>query len=410
LQATKRALPVFLPLFLALSGCAMPWARRDNHALDQSLPAAAQQDDEGIPLGGDMARQLADRVTGQEAAAESSKVKLAWFGQEKKDEQVARAHFQEAERTIREKKYAEARASYEAAAQSLPNSPLHEDALFMVAETYFLEDKYPKAFTAYEELLNKYKRSRHLDTAVKRQFAIGEYWERRHQKAPEFFLKPNLTDGKRPLTDTLGRARRAFTKVRLNHPTGALADDSLMATANSFFTRGKYDDADYYYDLLRREYPNSDHQYDAHLLGVQAKIRRYQGPDYDGTPLTEAKELIEQTAKQFSRMPPEDRQRLEKMYGQVKTGLAQRDYQMAKYYERKGYYGAAKIYHERVVNDFNRTPLAEKANQRLADIKDKPPTPAPRFTWLSSLFPDDEEAPLKIQAPGATHTANLNVQ
>jgi hypothetical protein len=83
---------------------------------------------------------------------------------------------------------------------------------------------------------------------------------------------------------------------------------------------------------------------------------------------------------------------------------------MARYYERKGYYGAARIYHERVVNDFTRTPLAEKANQRLAEIKDKPPSPAPRFTWLSSLFPEDEQDPLEIQAPVAEQTANLNVQ
>ncbi|NIP85673.1 MAG: tetratricopeptide repeat protein, partial [Planctomycetales bacterium] len=64
------------------------------------------------------------------------------------NEQVARAHFQEGERRIRAGEYDEARASYEAAAAAFPKSPLQEDALFMMAETYFLEDKYPKAFTA----------------------------------------------------------------------------------------------------------------------------------------------------------------------------------------------------------------------------------------------------------------------
>ncbi len=390
LEATRRLRPVFLPLLLALCGCAMPWARGDKGPLDSALPAVAEPSDEG-------------------RAGLSAGVKRAWFGAGEEGEQVARAHFQAAEDALRQKKYAAARTRYEAAAAALPNSPLQEDALFMVAETYFLEDKYPKAFTGYEELLNKYKRSRHLDTAVKRQFAIGQYWERRHQKDPEFFLRPNLTDEKRPLNDTLGRARRAFTKVRLNHPTGPLADDSLMATANSFFARGKYDDADYYYDLLRREYPQSDHQYEAHLLGIQAKIRRYQGPDYDGMPLTEAKELIEQTARQFSRMPPDDRQRLDQMYAQVTTGLAQRDYEMARFYERKGYFKAAKFYYQRVVEDYARTPLAEEANQRLAEIRDKPSMPAPRLTWLSNLFPEDEEDLLIIPPSATPRTATLDL-
>ena len=67
-----------------------------------------------------------------------------------------------------------------------------------------------------------------------------------------------------------------------------------MATANIYFRRGKYDDADYHYTLLRKEYPRSELQFEAHLLGLQAKMRKYQGENYDGTPLEEAKVLVKQ--------------------------------------------------------------------------------------------------------------------
>ena len=73
-----------------------------------------------------------------------------------------------------------------------------------------------------------------------------------------------------------------------------------MATANIYFDRGRFDDADYHYTLLRREYPRSELQFEAHLLGLQAKLRKYQGEDYDGTPLEEAKTLVKQLRSQFA--------------------------------------------------------------------------------------------------------------
>ena len=93
---------------------------------------------------------------------------------------------------------------------------------------------------------------------------------------------------------------KTYENIRLNDPTGPLADDAIMATANSYFRRGRYNDADYQYDLLRKEYPRSDHQFNAHMLGLQCKLRKYQGPDYDGTPLEEAEQLVKQQRTQFA--------------------------------------------------------------------------------------------------------------
>ena len=67
-----------------------------------------------------------------------------------------------------------------------------------------------------------------------------------------------------------------------------------MATGNTYFVKNRYLDADYYYDLLRRDYPRSEHLINAYKLGLQCKLRKYQGAAYDGTPLVEAEELINQ--------------------------------------------------------------------------------------------------------------------
>ena len=97
----------------------------------------------------------------------------------------------------------------------------------------------------------------------------------------------------------------------MNDPTGPRADDAIMATANIYFRQGKYEDADYHYSLLRREYPRSEFQFEAHLLGLQSKMRKYQGADYDGTPLEEAKDLVKQLHVQFAgQLKPEEKERL----------------------------------------------------------------------------------------------------
>ena len=136
-------------------------------------------------------------------------------------------------------------------------------------------------------------------------------------------------DKRRPRMDTVGYARRAFEKVRLNDPTGPLADDALMATANSHFTRGQYSDADYHYTLLRREYPKSIHIYNAHVFGIQAKVRAYQGPGYDGKLLREASDLADQTLRQFRNKSAAERERLEKIRRDIIVNRAARDMEMA---------------------------------------------------------------------------------
>ena len=405
-KKTSTSLLLYLLLILTAPltlGCASSWLKSGDSRAGKT--ASIDDSSEGISIDRDIAESFTDRITGRNVAADIPYAqKLPWVGAPDPNEQTARGHFADGEKAFRERKYAAARASYEKAALNFPDSPLHEDALLMVAETYFFEDDYPEAFTGYESLLTKFKRSRHLDTAVKRQFAIGQYWQQQNQEEPRSFLTPNLTDKTLPFNDTRGRALRAFEKVRLNHPTGSLADDSLMATGGSMFAKEQFEDADYFYTLLRREYPQSEHQYQAHVLGIQAKIRSYQGPEYDGTVLEEAKELTEQTLKQFVQMPPEDRQRLQDLYGKILNNLAIRDYEMARFYDVKDYFGAARLYYDRVAREFPQTSVAVKAQERIAQLDGKPNTPAPRFTWISSLFPDEREDLLKIDAATAPGT------
>ena len=243
--------------------------------------------------------------------------------------------------------------------------------MFMLAESYFFGDRYIKARDAYDELVKEHPNTRYLDTVIDREWKIARYWEKHEQHSPDWLLTPNAYDKTRPWFDTLGHAIKTYDNIRLNDPTGPRADDAIMATANIYFERGRFEDADYHYTLLRREYPRSELQYEAHLLGLQAKLRKYQGEDYDGTPLEEAKTLVKQLRSQFAgRLPAEEKERLRTVEGQLNLEIATRDYRMAEYFDGTKHYGAAKHYYAEVIEKYPDTelatqgPRADGANRR----------------------------------------------
>ena len=118
--------------------------------------------------------------------------------------------------------------------------------------------------------------------------------------------------------------------MRLNDPTGPLADASVMALGNAYFRCGRYENAAYNYDLLRKEYPNSKHQVLAHVLGLQAKMRVYQGTLYDRRPLNDAKKIADQSLNQFDKELGPERDRVAQARAQIIEEKANREFILAR--------------------------------------------------------------------------------
>ncbi len=308
------------------------------------------------------------------------------------DKQIAEALFQEGLDQFAAKSYGPAATKFEAAASRWPGTDLAAMALFNLGESHFFDQKFKEASDAYIELLDKHPSTSKLDDSVDRLFKIGRYWEQSHfnysWRAP---LDYNPTDETRPTFDTVGNAVRLYEAIRLNDPTGPRADDAIMATASIHFRRQRYADADYHYTLLRQEYPRSEHQFDAHVLGLQAKLKRYHGPDYDGTPLKEAKRLEELTRVNFSgRLNEEERERLTEVRALVARAIEERDLQMAAYYEGTEHIAAAKYYLARVAEEHAGSPAAEQAQTRLAALKGLPDRPEVPVEWLVEMLPENK--------------------
>ena len=326
------------------------------------------------------------------------------------DEQSAKSFFDEGEAIFveatkltdesRQKQFMKAAKLFKKASSRWPNSVIEEDSLFMLGESYFFADRYPKASETYTMLVVKYQNTRHLDTVDKRRFALAQYWVEHHELDPSLRVTPNFFSKDRPLFDQFVEGILVFDKIRFDNPTGKLADDATMAAGIAYFKKGRYQAADEMFADLRRAFPNSEHQFQAHLLGVQCKLEIYQGPDYAVTPMDQAEDLLKQVYRQFPQESREQQEFLKEAWKQVRLNKASHDWRMAKYYDNRKEYAAARQYYARVQRDYADTSLAQDAAVRVAEISDKAPEPESPVPWLTNLFPTPEQQkPLVAQDP-----------
>lgn len=288
----------------------------------------------------------------------------------------------------RKKYFAEAADKFGWAAYRWPDSALQEDAYYKAGESYFFSDQYSKAAGEYEKLLKAYPNSRYRETVSQRRFEIGRYWLDINKRNPHWPLTPNMTDDTRPLWDTPGEAMRVFDKLRLEDPTGKLADDAVFATANAHFANGDFISASGDYQALIDTYPNSEHQFDAHFMKLQSELYRYQGTDYATSPLDEANKMIRQIKKQFPDEAEKHRAYLNRSYLKARFAKADWLYERGQYYERQGHNRSAAIFYKKVLDEFGDTKFAQDAEARMEAIKNLPPAPEQHFQWLVDLFPE----------------------
>ncbi|MCO6042348.1 outer membrane protein assembly factor BamD [Aeoliella sp. ICT_H6.2] len=316
------------------------------------------------------------------------------------NQQKATDAYQAGQELYAQEKYRRAAKRFSEAASRWPNSTLEQQAMYQEANCYFYDDKYIDARDKYVELLDKYPNSAQVDSVIERMWAIAQYWEQHQKHEPHWAVTPNLIDETRPWFDTMGHAVKTYEDIQLYDPTGPRADDSIMAIAGIHFRTGRFGDADHYYELLRQQYPRSDFQFEAHLLGLQTKLRKYQGPEYDGAPLEEAKKLAKQLGNQFSRqLNAEERERLRETQGEVARAIVERDMSMARHYENTGQYGSAKVYYAEVLRKHPQSQLAADARTRLAQIADEPAVPEEPVKWLIDMFPENPERTRVARVP-----------
>jgi outer membrane protein assembly factor BamD (BamD/ComL family) len=341
--------------------------------------------------------------------------------------QKGQDEFARAKRTFESRDFAAAEKELRVIVGDFEEYAVKEDALFLLGDACYAQQKYPQAQDAFDELVKDFPGTKYKRQISKRLFDIAGIWldfpdvvktsdiqlagnieEAGNAKIPQHqrsswdptlkvpFL-PNLHDSTRPHFDTEGRALEALKSIWLNDPSSDLADDALMMTASHHLREGNNVRADEYFAALRQNYPNSPHFQNAFILGSHVKLMSYEGADYDGTRLEESQQLKESALKIWPNHTLSGR--LEDELKRIENEKAKREWETAQFWLKKGRKDSAAIYCREVIRLYPDSAYAERARKFLAENGQNIPRAEQKKDWDWTLFPKLEKIPSLPKPP-----------
>ncbi len=288
------------------------------------------------------------------------------------------------------KDFEAAAKQFRIASSSWKDSALEQDALFYEGESLFFANRYVQSNRAFEKLISLYSGTRYLDKAEARRFAIAQYWLGVARDQKTAMVRIPYPKPAHPAWNLASEARRILNRIRIDDPSGKLADDATMALANAFMEAEMYQEAADTYEDLRRTYPGTPHLFQAHLFELKSRMSSYYGESYDQEPLIKSDQLLRQIVRQFPAEAKKEEAYLAQEATAIRTMLAQRDYSLGEYYAKRGENRAATIMFEQVAQKYGDTELGMQVNEQIAGLSDKPALPPQRAQWLVDLMPKSE--------------------
>ena len=104
---------------------------------------------------------------------------------------------------------------------------------------------------------------------------------------------------------------------------------------------------------------------------------------------------------QFPNELGDERERLLTAKKEVRAQRAERDFQIAQFYDKSNHYQAARYYYAGVVKEYPNSSFAEQSQARLAQIKAEPGSPPDRLAWMDKIFdPNSIDQAIAAEAAG----------
>jgi len=260
-----------------------------------------------------------------------------------RESDAKRRHIYYAATYLQEKRYDEAEAILKKGARKWRGAPTGEIAHFFLAECRFRRGEYWRAYKSYEDFLSEYPATDHLPMVVRREFAIGK----------------ELKNSGRNY-----RAIQAFEMMVEHAPTGALADDGLMFAGYCHLERMRYNEAQYAFETIVTDFPNSE-WYDAAIFngGKADLMENAYRSDNENTLARARRSLEAYLERQPDGIFAAEAKRLTDI---CRARQAEAAMKIAEFYERRDLAHAANVYYEEIANAYPETRQALHARRRLA--------------------------------------------
>ncbi|MBY0525191.1 MAG: tetratricopeptide repeat protein [Gemmataceae bacterium] len=286
-----------------------------------------------------------------------------------------------------------------------------EEARFYEAECQYRMNKWPRACDTYHKTLLDFPNGAFREQCCQRMYDIAYAWledtrdEMRQveqvKKGDRWMVVTPVChfESTKPLIDEEGRAIETLERVRNNDPRGPLADKALFLGGSVKFFREDYREADFYFSQLVEMHPNSELATKAIELGIISKHLGTGGADYDGRKVAEARRLIDGALRSYPKLAndPVKREFLLNQLAACNMQQAEKDFRMAEFYGRTGHPGSAYFYYEIVRRRYPGTEFADKATQRMWDLRKELEKKAAKVEASAATQPKEPPAQPKPQ-------------
>lgn len=256
-----------------------------------------------------------------------------------------------------------ARASFDKLKQDFPEIAGPDLDIFIEAELLFCEGKFTKAVFTYDKLLTDYPESQLREAALDRQFAIGTAFLGGEEKQLlRLFKIKGYAEG-------IEIMERITERAGIDSPIGLKA---ATAAAKNYENRKRFDEAYLKWQEISTEWDTGQLGKDTLLNMARCKHAVYtkyperKRPWYDDSSLLTARSYYER----FKLTYPQDAEKIgvDKILKEINEQLADKQLNVAQYYQRTGNKQSANLYYQMLINDTNwqQTRAAKVAKQMLA--------------------------------------------
>lgn len=188
-------------------------------------------------------------------------------------------------------------------------------------------------------------------------------------------------------------AVKEFESLLLQYPGSGIVDDAQFYLAKSRFGRHEFIIAAYEFSKLIKNIPASPLVPDAQFMLAECYYEL--SPNYN-LDQSYTKKAIEEYQAFIDFFPLNEKvQEAEKKINELNEKLAEKDYTIAKIYEKMDYYNASMKYYDYVVETYHDTPYAPKALYKkimLLMEREREDEALREMKKFMALFPDDEHA------------------
>jgi outer membrane assembly lipoprotein YfiO len=240
-----------------------------------------------------------------------------------------------------------------------PSSPNYDRGLLVTAEAMRGTREYVRAFYYCDQLLDEHADSPKFQEAMELQYSVADLYLLGAKDKLLGFRIVNRQD----------EAIEMLFRIQQRAPGSPVAEKALLRTADFYWANGDFDLASDAYHSYVQTYPRSPLVPQARLREAYSNLAEFHGPQFDATPVLNAKTLLNQVAADYPEMARQEA--IPEKLDLADRQMARKLYLNADFYRRTGKPGAAIVLCNRLVKQFPNSPEAADAQKLLARLGQK---------------------------------------